>query len=220
MKSIFVFVLMVSLLPVRAQAEDCGSLQNHYGPFDYRVPSNRRDKLHRVERSHFSDVTYRFALAGASSKEYYKHFNTGNKAKNTAIPSDIDYTLRAFPNHRKALYAMSEYQRVVSSDNRINSGTYRDAECYYIRALQFVPDDSKVLMLYGMHFHKRKQYERAREKYQLAEESGEKGADLFYNLGLVNYHLGIMDEAQKYADKAYKMGYPLKGLSKMLRGEK
>jgi len=211
--SIFFFV------PLLSSAMDCGSLQNHYGPFDYRDPANKGEKLNIVERAHFSDVTFSLALRGASAKEYFSKFSTGNKAKNTDIPNDIDYTLRAFPNHPMALYAMLQYQRQRGQPRPgiYVIGGYRPVECYFVRARQFAPDDGEVLLLYGIYLHKEKEYKKALEKYREAERLMPEDARVFYNMGLLYYDLGELIEAQAYADKAYAKGYPMQGLKNKLQ---
>ncbi|MEL7448527.1 MAG: hypothetical protein AAFN78_04915, partial [Pseudomonadota bacterium] len=74
--------------------EDCGPLQNAYGPFDYTNPDHVAKKLDRVERAHFDKGVEN--LKGHLT-------NAGGKAQ---LKGDIAYTLRAFPNHHRALYAM------------------------------------------------------------------------------------------------------------------
>lgn len=214
---ILCIVLIAVLTPLYAM--DCGNLENHYGPFDYRDAYNRADKLPIVEAAHFSEVTYALALRAASNKEYFRKFTTGNKQKNTAIPNDIDYALRAFPNHPKALYAMSEYQRLAgppSGHESYPAAGYRKAECYYIRALAFVPDDAMVTMLYGVHFHKRKQYEKALDKYLESETLDPENIETKYNIGLLYHDMGDKAKAKLYAIKVYKSGYPLQGLARLV----
>ena len=70
----------------------CGVLQNAYGPFDYRDPVSKRDNLPIVESFHFTpDV------------ESLRHGRSGS------VLGDLRYTLRAFPNHHRALKSMARY---------------------------------------------------------------------------------------------------------------
>ena len=64
----------------------CGALQNAFGPFDYRT--ERGYNLDVVESYHFTPPVE--ALIRGSSG---------------TIGGDLDYTLRAFPNHDRALNA-------------------------------------------------------------------------------------------------------------------
>jgi tetratricopeptide (TPR) repeat protein len=211
-------ILVLSIVSASAFGDECGSLANRYGPFDYRSPTNREEYLPRVESSHFSDVTYSLALQGASNIDYMRHFEFGatatNTKKNTALPSDIDYTLRAFPNHPKALYAMSEYQRRTGPPKP--GANYRTAKCYFIRAIRFAPDDPTVHMLYGIYFHKRDKYKQALQQYKIAEKLDPEYAELMFNMGLLYFDMDDLEKAKHYSDKAIKLGYPLKGLQRKI----
>ena len=69
-----------------AQALDasCGSLENAYGPYDYRT--DRGNRLYLVESAHFTPVVESL-ISGLSGP----------------LGAELDYTLRAFPNHHRAL---------------------------------------------------------------------------------------------------------------------
>ena len=49
------------------------------------------------------------------------------------------------------------------------------------------------------------------------EALGEDSAEINYNLGLVSLELGELDEAERYAQLAYELGYPLPGLRAKLQ---
>ena len=97
----------------------CGSLQNAYGPFDYR---NDKDKLGVVEAYHFSTEVASLI-----------------KGKSGSLGGDIDYTLRAFPNHPRALMAM--VQLGWREKTTKVSGAQYSVECYLHRAIRFRDDD-------------------------------------------------------------------------------
>lgn len=70
----------------------CQGKGQGYGPFDYTSPTDRKH-LGIVEHYHFtSDV---------------EHLRKGASG---SIALDLDYTLRAFPNHHRALNAMMTFQ--------------------------------------------------------------------------------------------------------------
>src|SRR6185437_7414630 len=53
--AVFVCVALLHIAGVRAQeVPGCGSLENAYGPFDYRDPAMRRERLPIVTRFHFT----------------------------------------------------------------------------------------------------------------------------------------------------------------------
>lgn len=174
----------------------CGSLENAYGPFDYTNPSHRENKLHIVEKFHFTQAV-----------ETLKRGSTGSLAH------DLDYTLRAFPNHHRALYAMLRYQ--LKHDGPAGAGY--TMECYFDRALRLAPQDGKVYILYGLYLHRKGDYEGALEKYKQAEALVPESEDLHYNLGLLYIDTGKYDLAKEQADIVYARNYPLPGLKNKLK---
>src|SRR5690606_30108360 len=93
-----------------------GSGIGQYGPFDYR---KHPDKLPRVEQFHFTPRVE--ALVGGESTVH--------------IGGDLSFTLRAFPNHPRALYAMTRYSELLGGVSRL-PGTQYPVECYFDRALR------------------------------------------------------------------------------------
>jgi len=191
----FVVFLALPFRPAHGDELECGSLQNAFGPFDYRDAS-KGGELHLVEIAHFtSDVQ---ALRRGTSS-----FSPIN---------DIDYTLRAFPNHWPALDAVSRF--ALNGGNLL---TFRTAECYFDRATRFVPDDGKVHLLYGIHLMRARHNEDARKELLAAEQLSPESVDVAYNLGLLYLRLGETDKASEKARFAYGRGYPLPGLKEALR---
>ena len=178
-----------------AQESECGSLRNAYGPFDYR-DSTRKKELDLVELGHFNDDV-RTLRHGLSS----------------FLPiNDLDYVLRAFPNHWGALDAVSRYQ--LRGGNMLE---FRTAECYFDRAIRFVPDDGKVRLLYGIYLMRGKHDAEAKRALEEAERLLPDSIDVTYNLGLLYLRLGEPDRAMDKARVAYAQGYPLTGLRDALK---
>src|SRR5689334_5467108 len=86
--AIIAFVASLACPVVRAENSACGKLENHYGPFDYRTTSKKNLEL--VESFHFTPKVEK-GIGG-----------------NTSITAggDLNYTLRVFPNHHRALAAL------------------------------------------------------------------------------------------------------------------
>lgn len=191
--------LCLALLASEARSQydgDCGDLSNAYGPFDYTNPAHKHDKLPVVETHHFdSDVE---SLV---------------RGKSGSVISDIDYTLRAFPNHHRALYAVARYQL---RGGRIEK-PFRSAECYFDRAIRFKPDDGMVYMVYGVYLHRKGDLHQASEQYNRALALMPSSAEVHYNLGLLNVDLKDYQSAKANALRAEKLGYPLQGLKNKLR---
>ena len=99
---------------VWAQTPPCGALTNSYGPFDYRTS---KAELKIVEDYHFTpDV------------ETLRHGNTAT------VGGDIDYTLRASPNHHRALMSMVNLAVRTKSDKPL--GPRLTVDCYFDRAMR------------------------------------------------------------------------------------
>lgn len=186
----------------------CRGNDQGFGPFDYRDPSSRvalgtgAAPLDVVERHHFTAEVE--ALV---------------RGKSGSIGGDIDYTLRAFPNHHRALWARIKLHlqslAQAKPDSVLNEGVPAP-ECYLNRAERFAPDDVKVQILYGIYLHKIQRYDSALERYRKAEKVAPNDAELLYNMGLLHLDRNELEQARKYAEKAYALKYPLPGLKRRL----
>jgi len=173
---------------------------NGFGrPLDYNSPS-AEDQNHitnNVERNHFT-----------------KEVEALLRGKNGTIPGDISFTLRAIPNHYRALNVMSRWQ--LKNGPFTLRDDYWRASCYFDRALLLTPNDPIIHMLYGVFLHKSHQLSEVLVAYRRAEELDPTSMELQYNLGLLFLEQGDNDQALVYAKKAYEQNYPLPGLRNML----
>jgi Tfp pilus assembly protein PilF len=176
-------------------AEPCGDLANAYGPYDYRV---NKAELKPVEAFHFSTAVEQ--LRGG------EHGYLGG---------DLDYVLRASPNHHRALLAMDRYAQKLRS-NRIPHANYT-IDCYYDRAVRFRPDDGTVRVLYGSFLARNGKPQEAIAQLQEAEQLLGDNANLRYNMGLVYLDLKDYDKALSHAHRAYQLGFNLPGLRRRLQ---
>lgn len=184
------------------QMQGCGSLRNAYGPFNYNTARGRAHwKV--VQEYHFTPSVQRL-----------EHGHTGK------IPEDLDYTLRAFPNQPLALFDMARYQLEHGYPRGANwdSVHYYPAECYFKRAMAFVPKDGVVRMIYGIYLQRKGDNQAALKRYKQAEKliESKRSAELHYNMGLLYFKLKDYAEARKQAKQAYAKGYPLPGLRNQL----
>ena len=181
----------------------CGEIYNtgHYGPYDYTNYVHYTVNLPEVESHHFN-TSVESLMGGMSS---FKAIN------------DLDYTLRAFPNHHRALAAVSNYAfQVDYSDAEVIEGGMPSIECYFKRAVEFKPDDSIVRLIYGSFLHRKGQFELAKMQYSKALEIDPASAEAHYNLGLYYHDSGDLSMAVQHGRKAYELGYPLQGLKNKL----
>jgi Flp pilus assembly protein TadD len=180
-------------------SSNCGSLDNAYGPFDYTNAADRRDHLEVVEQYHFNRDVYE--LRRGMSGE----FPLG----------DIEYTLRAFPNHHLALETIARLHRQANTD-RFPAGTY-SLTCWFERAARFKPTDGMVQMIHGTHLFALEQYEKAKQPLLKAAELMPQSPEAQYNLGLLFVKLRDYPAAREHARNAYALGFRLPGLREQLR---
>lgn len=182
--------------PARADEASCGAVTNAYGPFDYRTAT--KQQLQLVEHAHFTPGVERLT-----------------KGESTAyVGGDLDYTLRAFPNHHRALMSMS---KLSLRDNKPTpTGARFSIECYFDRAFRFQPDDAMPRLIAGLYLSKQGRRAEALENLDLAAQLSDGNANLHYNMGLAYFELKEIDKAVVHAKKAYDAGFPLPGLRNKL----
>jgi tetratricopeptide (TPR) repeat protein len=174
----------------------CGDLKNGYGPFDYRTPEDAQSR-EMVTSAHFTEEV----AAGIKG-------NTG------PIGGDLDYTLRAIPNHPGALAVMGNL--ALAGKTSTVPGSRYPVECYFERAMRFQPNDSAVRAGYANYLFKLGNTDRALQMYRAAAELSPDDPAINYNLGLMYLKMKDYDNANKFAKKAYALGFPLPGLKNLL----
>lgn len=191
-----------------AEVDDttCGSLQQANGPWDYRTAP--KDIKQLVERPHF-DRQYALVLRG------------GTRSELNTIGGDLDYTLRAFPNHPRALWALDRVATVLKVE-RVHMARWT-LECYFLRGLRMAPDDALIYLAYAQYLQRRGRLKEARENLDLAAkylaDEGPNVANAHYNIGLAYFDLKEFDLAQDFAERAARGGFSLPGLkAKLQRG--
>lgn len=177
--------------------EACGALDGpgQFGPFDYTKPEDRTN-LAVVESYHF----------GPKVQSLPPGAPTGG---------DIDYTLRAFPNHHRALERMIEFS--IRNKSPKPPGASYNLPCYFDRALRIKPDDGIVYMLFGDYLARTGKPQEALEKYKEALRLRPDDANVNYNAGLLYFNLKNYELAIEHAKKAYELGFPLPGLKNKLQ---
>jgi tetratricopeptide (TPR) repeat protein len=168
------------------------------GPWDYNDGEDRTNpqKIPIIEKFHFNrDVE---GLDRGESSAY--------------ALDDLDYVLRAVPNHPRALNAVARYD--------VEKGgippKWRSAECWFDRAMRFKPDDGTVYLLFANYKSRKGQVDEALEAYQTAKKLLPESIEVDYNLGLLYVKMGDYPKALERARVAYAGNYPLQGLKKKL----
>ena len=189
-----------SAAPARAvniEVPGCGNLANAFGPWDYR--SDRGEPLTLVESAHFTP-NVEALIRGQSS---------------TVIGQDLDYTLRAFPNHHRALVAAARYADRSKSNQP--PGMHYSIDCWFERAVRFKPDDFTARMLYGDWLAKHKRRDEALKQLAFVQARAGDNAFVHYNLGLVYLELGEHEAALQQAHQALALGMPRQELKNALQ---
>lgn len=164
----------------------CGKIYtDHYGPFDYR---NERGQIKIVEDFHYTPRV-RAAIGGSTGQ----------------FGGDINYTLKASPNHHHALTSLVRWVERVKQDQ--TQGMEFPVDCYFDRALRFRPDDTVARALYAQFLAKRQRSADAVKQIDIAVTHAGDSPLSHYNLGLVYMELGEHDKALAQAHKALAMGY-------------
>ena len=173
--------------PAAAQMapSQCGPLANAYGPYDYRTD---RDKLFLVESAHFTPAVEALIRGNAGY-----------------LGGDLDYTLRAFPNHHRALISMMRFGDRAKSPRAPNA--QYDVECYFVRAITFRPDDSTARMLFATFLNSKSRKAEALKQLDLVQTRAGDNAFTHYNLGLVYFEGGAYDKALVQAHRAQELGF-------------
>lgn len=166
-------------------ASVCGSLANAYGPYDYR--SADKTALRTVEGPHFPPKVE--ALLGGVSG---------------TLGAEIDYTLRAFPNHHRALLAVMRYGEKMKTPQPAD--LRYPVECYFERALRFRRDDVVARMLFVQFLTRQKRAQEAMGHLAVVAEEAKDNPLTHYNLGLLYFDLQRYDESLVHAQKAYELG--------------
>lgn len=177
--------------------QPCTGSSGGYGPYDYTNRSHRANKLKVVEAYHFN-----------------KEVESLIKGMTGSIGGDLDYTLRAFPNHHRALYAMMRYQLKTQRPANAN---YSAIECYFQRAMAFKPDDYRVMLLYANFLVKKDQSKMASRIYQRALTIDNAPLDINYALGLLYLDMKEFDKAVEQAKIVYSAGFKKTKLARKLK---
>jgi tetratricopeptide (TPR) repeat protein len=173
-------------LGAAAQAQvdsaSCGPVKARW---DYRTatPVERNE----VEGAHFPPIV--------------EHLIRGNRGY---LGGDLSYTLRASPNHHRALVSAMRYAE------RSKTPKPRDMqypiECYFDRAIRFAADDHIVRLLYAQFLIGEKRNEDAARQLEQAATLVPDNGFTLYNIGLLYADMKNYPQALAYAHKSMAAG--------------
>lgn len=158
----------------QVSAEFCGPIESGSGPWDYRVD---KQYLPLVENAHFTSLV-----------ENLVRGKTGE-----SVGPDLDYTLARFPNHHRALVAVSKLydKKLPEAVTRLP----RPTECYFERAVRFRKNDTVVRLLYAQFLAKVGRSGEAAGQLQVAAALQPESAITQRNVGLLYLEMKAYDQA-------------------------
>lgn len=175
----------------------CGNpLVNTFGPFDYRV--ERGQKLKVVEDFHFN-TRVETLVAGQSS----------------TVAGDLDYVLRAFPNHHRALISMMRLG--ARTKGAKPPGAQFEVECYFRRALTFRADDAIARMIYVQYLSSNGRKPEANAELERVVKATPDSPITQHNAGLLYFEMGEFDKALTQAYRASALGFEGQSLKRQLQ---
>jgi hypothetical protein len=190
-------------------------VDGQFGPYDYyRPPKTVHAPIALVESAHLG-----FIVADQLRQKDYCGYQ-----------SNLNYTLRAFPNHPKALVMMAEYlaahrpcparEEPNSVANSVwaienNSWQERNTDFFFQTALNFMTEDTRVIpkyaethALYGDWLRKNGRADEAMTQYEAARALKPGYANTYYGLGMLYLDQKNIAKATENAKKAYALGKP------------
>jgi len=172
-------------------ADVYNTMRGPISPLDYR---NQRQLLHNVESNHFT-----------SQVENLVRAQNGGRASGGDLGGDIDYVLHLYPNHHRALVAMTRFGERTQTNKP--PAAFYTVECYYTRALDFRPDDHIVRLLYADFLRKKNRRDDALAQLAVVMKGVPDDPLARYNAGLIYAGLGEYKLALEQAQFALRAGY-------------
>lgn len=158
------------------------------GPYDYRKKGDHLDKFKLIEGAHFPT--------------HVEQLVRGNSTVH--VGGDIDYTLRAIPNHHRALVSVTNLgaREKASQPKGMTYSIY----CYFDRAVRYTPNDIVVRLLFARYLAAQSRQGDALAQIEVARNLAGDTASSQYNIGLVLAEMKQYDQALVQAHKAMALG--------------
>lgn len=203
LRTIVVVLLSAACLLSNASAQDraplgpaqCGQLENAYGPYDYRT---RKAELRIVESNHFTPDIERL-----------------RRGKTGSLGQEIAYTLRAYPNHHRALISMMNLSEKLHTQTP--PGADYPVECWFERALRFQPNDNTARLLYATYLIKVDREKDVVEQLERVAKIAGDNAFTHYNIALVYFDIKRFEKAIAHAHISYGLGMQRPELREQLK---
>jgi tetratricopeptide (TPR) repeat protein len=201
------FMACVANLATAAESTNYGK---QFGPFDYYNHRTPASAYGAVESVHFG-VRTELLLRQGNFCNYW---------------SDLDYTLRAFPNHPKALMKMAEFLKAhvaceiggskisghspLELAEQIESGQWqgRTMEYYFEKAIQYRPEYTETRLLYARALVDVQKRDQAIAILTNCLKLHPGSSEAHYDLGMLYFGNGDLQSSLQHARRAYQLGKP------------
>lgn len=190
--------------PERQPSEGCGRFEfdpRGIGPVDFRKISP-------------------YTIVFVEVRHFDRGVETLKRGIKSSVAGDIAYTLRAFPNHPRALRSVAALVRRNGGVTPPDLGL--SVACWFDRAVAYRPDDIDVRIVFATELLRDGRAVEAREHIHKAEELVSSGAQdnarFHYNVALLLYEIKEYEKSLQHAKKAYELGFELPGLRNKLKG--
>lgn len=199
-----VALILLTVSYARAQlVEACGPMSNNFGPFDY------TNMEHRT-------VNKGYNLSIVESAHFTTEIEAGIRGRTTYIAAtDISYTLRAWPNHHRALLSISRL--ALRDKTERPKGSQYTIDCWFDRARRNAPHDGMVPAIFSTYLAKRGRKAEAMEQAALAYELTPDSKNVNYNVAVAYLELKEYSKAKEHAIRAEELGHPSKAVQKQLQ---
>lgn len=177
-----------------------GGSSGQFGPFDYRDPSARTgpsNPLHLVEMAHFTPEV-------ATLTRGHSGYLTG----------ELSYTLRAFPNHHRALQSLADLG-IRERKSNVDGLPY-SIPCLFSRAKNYAPTDGMVNAVFAYYLANINQKDMALTEVEQAIKKAGNNPRIYYDIGLAYYYIGDYNKAMESSEIAKKLGSSAVGLDTLL----
>ena len=167
------------------------------------------------ERLNYNDPADRPRIRQIEGNHFEQDWEMlGRGVTSSTAGADIDFVVRASPNHHRALTALVRLS--LRDKTPRPAGVKIPVECYLLRALEFAPNDVEVQKIYGTYLARLGRDDEALTWFERAEKLSPDDPVLAYNIGLILTDKRDFERARKYAQKAYTGGVQLPGLREKL----
>ncbi|NCT82175.1 MAG: hypothetical protein GXC94_03465 [Comamonadaceae bacterium] len=191
-----VLAATASLAAAQTLPAECGTLSQSWGPFDYRPERYIPEPIYRSHKA---------LLAIVENAHFTPEVENLIRGKTGTLPGgDLSYTLGVFPNHHRALIAVSTLALKLKSPQPPE--TRFSVECYFRRAMAFRPDDAMVRMVYANYLIQLGEKAAAEQQIDAVAATNPDSPFTLKNLALLYADAQNYDKALQFAHRAGATG--------------